>query len=131
MTPKSFAGFIVWDRTVSLIGFPDDHHASMHMLGTIQSAVIAAHVKPIDEGKWSDESAVVSRRAEFQFDYLGFRYELAGEYKAARIHIDSLEKIARVDEGCEFSDFYDDHMTIVVEDYRIKRLQENPDFGTW
>lgn len=130
MTPKSFASFIVWDRTVSLVGFPDDVDACTRMLSAIQSAVRDAHVKPIEEGSWGSWGPAM-RRSLFQFDYLGFRYELAGEYKAARIHVDTLEKIARVEEGDFFSGDFADSMTLIIEDYRIKRQQENPNFGTW
>lgn len=125
MTPKRFAEFIVWDNTVNLIGFPDDVHASMLMLGIIRSAALAGHVKPIEEGRWGPDMG----RATFQFDYLGFRYELEGVYKNNGISVDALEKIARVDEPDEFSDTFGDQDTYIIEDYRLAR--QPPEFGSW
>ncbi len=71
--------------------------------------------------------------AKFEFDFLGFRYELVGFCKEGLIHVESIEKIAKVDLA-DVNVFHEEFLgdeDLIVEDYRAKRLREQPDYATW
>lgn len=126
-----------WPKTVNLIGF---EHAEVkidaerkvgdeivtRLRSALMQGLVTSYV-PI-EG-WDAESAA------FQFDYLGFRYEVSGNWYGDFLHefqVDTIEKIALLDEPDEFSEQYGDHFPIVVRDFRKERLHAESDTaGTW
>lgn len=108
------------------------------MIPILQEAIIASHVEvvgpigPIIRG--NGQGYISGEPIDVKFDYLGFRYELCGVWEFGRITVQSIEKIARVDEPEE--DTFDTQAgfeggTIVVEDYRAQRRQLDPVVDSW
>lgn len=130
MTAIEFAHRCAWGGSPPhLIGFSPE--IVEHVLYTLRSAIEDGHVNVVSNRRFD-------YRTVLQFDYLGFRYETelmhgpdAGTDNKPFLWPASIEKIARVEEGCDFSETYGDDHTIVIEDYRRQRACANPDFGTW